>query len=114
MVVGVGDGWTFLTYAVALPQAATLMRDDPDALFTLFGIGAGTSFLGVLIMILATWLTRRMEALEERITALLAELPPDDPTPRTAGISPYRSMRPAEPRDSDLPARGIPMSPAKP
>ena len=109
-----GLGWTFLTYAVALPQAATLMRDDPDALFTLFGIGAGTSFLGVVIMIIATWLTRRMEALEERIAALLAELPPDDPAPRAAGVSPYRNMRTTETREYDVSARGILPSPAKP
>lgn len=109
-----GLGWTFLTYAVALPQAATLMREDPDALFTLFGIGAGTSFLGVIVMIIATWVTRRMESFEERISALLAEEPEDDPSPGGLGITPYRGMWTTPAKDFDRTSRGIPSPHPKP
>jgi hypothetical protein len=74
-----GLAMTFATYALALPQAATLMRSDPNALFSTFGIGAGTSFIALIAAIIASTFARRLESLEERIAALLYHMPPNDP-----------------------------------
>ena len=66
-----GLAFTMLGWCIAAAGGAALLRDHPDHLMQSVGLGAGASFIGVVVAALSVVLGKALEIQAERIETYL-------------------------------------------
>ena len=92
---------TMLAWALALPDATEVLRHDPQQLMRTLGMGAGSSFLGVVIAAVTVVAGKRIDIAHDRIVPHLEDLPPCPPS----GPSPMMAADRGSRADADLRGR---------
>lgn len=75
-----GLGFTMLSWALVLPDAVGVLRDNPDHIMRTLGMGAFSSFIGVVIAAAAMTAGKRLDIAEARLQPRIDDLVADDPS----------------------------------